>query len=352
MKPIILVLMLLAAAPSLPTQATAVRLQLRGPADELVKPSRAQLVVVAWGDVDRIDLPLTSDGVVLDLSAAWLQARWPRFSDMIRATLYIEATGYAPALSQPFGWPEGTHSDAQTHAIVFAHSVPIPIDVAPPSTAVVHLRRPAPRQLTFVDEDGMPASRVAVSTGMFLSQSNHCGVFAGEPLTETRTASNGPLSVADGEFPLAVNLQSRDLWFPNAPMKGSAVITASGSDTKVVLHRLHRSLLSLQIVDANGAPAAGLSLVADGTFCGCGNCVHPNLGVSGRNGVLEVRDFSPEEWDDAWLCRGATEVWHTSVHPPSFGSEPIRLRPGHQHDDAHFGDVCATRGPLSPSPKR
>jgi len=340
MRRLLLALMLLAMSPAIQAQDAILRLRLRGPSGEVVRPSRAQLVVVAWGDTERFDLTIDRDAFVIDLGPAWLKTRWARVNDMMGMSIYVEAPGYAPTLSEPFGWPGATHTDLPAAVLVFPHNAPVPLGAGRPASSVVRMRLPAPRQLKIVDDAGTPVGGLDVSTGMFVSRRNHCGVFDGEALTSATTSAAGMVPVRDGDFPIAIALQSNEFWF-TGPDKFQHVVPAGMDAVSILLHRLRRSILSQQVLAPDDSAAAGLRLIANGTFCGCGYC-GITLGTSNMAGIIQVNRYSPEEWDDAWLCRGATEVWHTSTHPPNLGAGPIRLDANYRRNEKHFGDVCAT----------
>ena len=81
----------------------------------VVQVSKAELLLVAWGAAERLELAVTGSSLVIRLDESWLRSRWPsRFTDMERVYLYLQADGYAAIRSEPFLWIGGSWSPARS----------------------------------------------------------------------------------------------------------------------------------------------------------------------------------------------------------------------------------------------
>ena len=64
-------------------EATELRLRFKDEQGEKVRLSKAELLLVAWGATDRLDLETRGEDLVVPLDESWLRSRWAhRFMDM------------------------------------------------------------------------------------------------------------------------------------------------------------------------------------------------------------------------------------------------------------------------------
>lgn len=80
--------------------------------------AKAELLLVAWGDADRIEFETSAHGLDLALDPEWLRSRWPyRFNGQESAYLYLQVPPLAAIRSHQFQWPgSGEHTGATTIA--------------------------------------------------------------------------------------------------------------------------------------------------------------------------------------------------------------------------------------------
>ncbi len=94
-------------------EGTELRLRFKDEQGEKVRLSKAELLLVAWGAADRLDLETRGEDLVVPLDGSWLRSRWPhRFMDMEKVYLFLQADGYAAVRSHPFLWI-GAHGPPQ-----------------------------------------------------------------------------------------------------------------------------------------------------------------------------------------------------------------------------------------------
>ena len=161
----------------------------------------AELLLVAWGDTERIPLTFTfnAEGVVLHvpLDTEWLRSRWPRADDMESAFIYLTGRDFVSLRSDPFRWLgiKGASGDDPRADVTinFGQGQEVTVREGEAPTLVLTVRRsPEPRQLRFVDDDERPVTTVTVSAHMLWSTSNHCGVLSGkETLIEESARDRG-----------------------------------------------------------------------------------------------------------------------------------------------------------------
>lgn len=334
---------------SQPAATTELRLRFVDAQRRPVQISKAELLLVAWGDADRLTLPVQGDRLHLDLSPSWLRARWPRrFPDLMRAYLYVQAEGYAPIRSEPFLWlgsgAGDRRRDAGSVTIGFRQGRPASLRDGERAERTITLRRPGPRQVTLADEDGRPLGGARVSACMFWSASNHCGVLSGaEPLGVFVSDEEGRLTLPDGDFEYALMLEESRSAFQLPP--GSEVIARIqplGSlgrgdyrstlisfldrpGTTFCVHRFARRPLHTRILRA-GKPLPHVTVMKSVSNC-CAACSGP-LGTSDAMGCIVVEDFYPEEIEELFIEDPVgTGIWQMSCRDLPAGAMEIDLGP-------------------------
>lgn len=337
-------------ADSQPASVTELRLRFVDAGRRPVQVSKAELLLVAWGDADRLPLPVQGHHLQLDLSPSWLRSRWPtRFPDLMRAYLYVQAEGYVPLRSEPFLWL-GSRAAARGHE---ADSVTIDLRQGRPAVLregehaerTITLRRPQPRRVTLVGDDGRLLGGVRVSAYLFWSASNHCGFLSGaEPLGTFVSNEAGQFAVPDGDFEYALVLEERRSTFRLPPGPGvTAVIQHLGSptsgdyrstlisflqppDTTFRVHRFARRPLRVRILRED-KPIPQVTLMCSLINYGCGACSGPR-GTSDAMGRIAVDDFYPEEIEELFICGPDGErIWQISRRALPSGALEIDLSP-------------------------
>ncbi len=337
-------------ADSQPASATELGLRFVDSQHGPVQVSKAELLLVAWGDTGRLTLPIQGDHLHLDLSPSWLRSRWPRrFPDLMRAYLYIEAQGYAPIRSQPFLWLGSRAGDrgrdAGSVTISFRQGRPAILREGERAERTITFGRPTPRRVSLVGADGRPLGGVRVSAYMFWSASNHCGVLSGaDSLGEYVSDDAGQLTLPDGDFEYALVLDEQRSVFRMLPALGvTAVIRHLGSPIGVdyrstlisflqppnntfCIHRFARRSLHARIL-REGRPISQVTLMCSLADCGCGACSGP-LATSDAEGRITVEDFYPEEIEELFICGpDGKRIWQMSRRALPSGMLEVDLGP-------------------------
>ena len=333
-------------ADSQPVAVTGLRLRFVDAQRRPVQLSKAELLLVAWGDADRLPLAVQGERLNLDLSPSWLRSRWPRrFADLEKAYLYVQAEGYAPICSLPFHWL-GSHEAPKSPGLVlvtidFRQGVPARLHEGEYAERTIVLHRPRTRRVTLVGDDGKPLAGVRGSVYMFWSASNHCGFLSGaEPLGTFVSDEAGQFTVPDGDFQYALVLQDRRSVFRAPPGPGVTTIiqnlvSPTGAQASTLISFLHppnttfgvhqfaRRPLVVRVL-RDGKPLPQVTLMGSIANC-CGACSGP-LGTSDAEGRIVVEDFYPEELDELFIC-GPDDgrVWRLSPRELPVGPLKIEL---------------------------
>jgi hypothetical protein len=289
-----------------------------------VRVSKAELLLVAWGDAERIELGRDISELRLTMDGEWLEQRWNRLKDMETAYLLFHAEGYVPVRSEPFRWigsRGGSFGErvAKTKIMLLMYWIDVIVEEGKDAVLGVYFRKPRDRYLRFVDDEGIPVKDVKVSSYIYWSSSNHCGHLSGaDPLGDGVSDSEGRLKIPDGDIEYAFKIDKHHYWLknPKSPAFPERLVTHLQSDeTTVELHRLSKGTLSLRVFE-NGKPAAGKVLLGTLTACPCGACSGPvdmrNMGnKTDENGRLIIEDFYPEEWESVFFLseKDDTILW-------------------------------------------
>jgi hypothetical protein len=291
--------------------ATTIRIRFQGPAGERVMLASAKLIVVAWGQADTFDLSVEGDVLPVDLDVAWLRARWPaRIDDMDAAFLYVEAAGFVPMRSAPFKWL-GSHKGSIVETrITFPRTAGVTIRPGAVSEMRVALRKPEPRALRFVDQNGRPVANVVVDAKMFYSQANHCGVFYPWPGISGLTDAQGRLTIPDGDYEYAISVQGGEVAFEQSVVYDKQTVALTGTETTVPVRRFSRAKVSAQVLE-NGRPVADATLGVEkmSQYLGCMEYGVRTIVTSAADGRITVDVFRPDELKEVFVCRNGREVW-------------------------------------------
>lgn len=310
------------------TPATKLRLRLRGATGEPVAFSKAVLFVAAWGETDSQEFATADDLLVLPLEEDSVRSYWPwTVGDLWHEyRLYIEADGYVSMMSKPMSFiGMETRPGLATQVVVEFHNRPkVTISEGETVEAVLTMRRPQSRYLRFVDDDRKPVSGVGVTSHMFWTNANHCGIPTATLLADGVSDEDGRVLIPDGDFEYAFELSKpfyhlRD-WDKDGPMY--LVTYLSDHETAVELHRLQKQSLEM-IVQKDGTPLSNETLFGHWIGCPCGLCA-AEIATTDENGRISVDDFYPEEW--AFIYFRAKEKLTWEADPKLFsGGEVIEV---------------------------
>jgi hypothetical protein len=328
-----------------PVQATELGIQVRASDGSPAVVETAELLLVAWGETERIPLTFTFDaeGAVLHvpLDTEWLRSRWPRAEDMESAFIYLTGRDFVSLRSDPFRWlgTTGASGDAPRSDVTinFGQGQEITVREGETPTIVLKVRRsPEPKQLRFVDDEGRPVTTVTVSAYMLWSTSNRCGELTGkETLVEgVRPNAAGIVTLPDGDFPYAIEVFLRPherVRDPDVDVNGVVETYLREKDRVIHIHRFTRQPLSLRVFLGTAAVAMPpFTETVRGNGCGARTGLLLDRAADGRlaapavrDGEVVVENFFPEEIEAVCLgdSRGRT-IWTLST----FDGKPVTVR--------------------------
>jgi len=197
------------------TSITKLEMTLKDVKGNAVSFAKAELLLVAWGETKRLELPTEGNQLMLSLDEEWLTSQWTRpLSNMIAGYLYIQADGYASVRSEPFLWigavdiESGKAKRVSELKINFPDGSGITVPEGENRKSKLVLRKPQARYLRFIDDEGKSVSGVSVTSSMFWSASNHCGFLNGvDLLDESVSDAEGRVLVPDGDIEYVFELQ-------------------------------------------------------------------------------------------------------------------------------------------------
>ncbi len=323
--------------------ATELRIAFRDGTGAPVTISKAELLLVAWGDVRRVELGGNRTSLTLPLDAEWLRSRWPeRGNDVDRFYVYLQAPGYAAIRSDPAGW-NGAGKGAVTAAkIRFPRGAAVTVGTGDSASVDLVFRKPVGRTLRLLDEAGDPVEGVRVSSYMFWSEWNHCGTLSGaDPLGEATSDRSGRVPVADADVEYALTFQ-KPPWFPVKP-DGSLNVTPdlprlimylTSEETTLRMRRLRERPLEIRVTE-RGRPVQGQRLMGSLAGCPCGSCSGAVFGRnsqspdpgSDKDGMIRAAGFYPEEWETVFFLGSDGEVlWQSDPRTwPAQGPVHVEL---------------------------
>ena len=302
--------------------------------------AKAELLLVAWGATERIELETTGDGLRLVLEPDWLRTRWPgRFDDQEGVYLYLEAPPLAAIRSYRFPWP-GAKGDAGTTVIAFPRNQVAVVERGAKAQRTVVFRAKTVRRVRLVDTDGVPRPGAVIDACMFWSRSNHCGVLAGcDPLGRHAADADGWLEIPDGDFEYALELGrelARDhVFVAGGQAAGKRLVTElTRPETELVVYRHPVRPLAMR-VRRGDEPAVGLVLNAHTADCPCGACSGP-LATTDEEGRIDLPGFRPGRWEWGWLQDGEGEIWRTVPTTWPVGAIEVGISPSTGAVEASF----------------
>lgn len=274
-----------------------------------VRPGRAELLYYGWGFADACPLDINNDGIVLPLDEVRLRRLVGK--DLARSDgffLYIEAEGYAPVRSAPFGLPGCASPPGGDITVSFPGCRPETVEPGKTGMLDVLLRRPVPRSLALVDDDGKPAAGVEVISYMYWSSSNHCARLSGaRVIGRTVSDHNGVVEVPDGDIEYAFEIAAGDMGLvladPELPEYPERLVTMLKEEKTVVkLHRRKKVTLTVRVTK-NGVPVPEETLygcMADCPGGVCASCCGP-LSTTDTYGVISIPGFYPEAYTSIYI---------------------------------------------------
>ena len=332
-----LLALLLAAASA---RSASLEIRAAGPDGAPVSVSRAEMLLVAYGDVRTVPLPAAGSRVVADLSPDWLEREWPeRAADVSKAYLYLEAGELAPLRSEAFDWLGTSGGDGEPVArteVQFPRAEPVAVEPGADASVTAAFRDREPRWLRLQDQEGRPLAGVTVRAFLFFSRANHCGEIVRtfdlleESGTGARTTdSAGRVRIPDGDFEVALlfeDLHLHALDHPDAlPWPTPRLVTRlTEEETVLTFERFATRDVDL-VVSRGGERVAGAVLTSRIAHCPCGAC-WGSLGTSDAQGVIPLRDFHPRRYDRVELRpagRPFEEPALWSGDPQAWGPEPV-----------------------------
>ena len=312
--------------------ATTLELEFVDIEGQPVNVAKAELLLVAWGETQRIVLDTDGHGMTLAMDAEWLRSRWPTYFDHQEGVyVYLQAPPLVSIRSERFKWL-GAGGNPGPVTVSFPSGAEAVVEQGSMARETVVFRPKATRRVRIVDPSGSPRTGMAVNASMFWSQSNHCGSLTGghEPLGRHVTDADGWIEVPDGDFEYALELAHDrfDHAFVGATgIRYRLVTHLPQPETQVVVRQYPIHPLEMRVWRA-GKPAAGAALEGWGANCPCGACTIL-VAVADTEGRISLPDFRPEEWfwvgfwegDERLWWSGTRSVWYPTgvvdVHLPA-----------------------------------
>ena len=275
-----------------------------------VQVSKAELLLVAWAETERIELETSPGGLTLLLEPDWLRSRWSRFDDQEAVYLYLQSPPLAAIRSHRFRWP-----------VISGYGVPTVIAFPGGRQAVVKdidvsmtlaFRPAGVRSVRIVDPRGMPLRDVAVGVSMFWSDYNRCVHMTGsEWLGNGVTNAEGLIEVPDGDFEYVLSLGR----FTHEFVEGDRRVPwrlrthLTEATTEVRAREFAVETLEMRVLRGD-EPAASVHLRGYLASCPCGACDGP-LGTADETGRIRVDDYRPDQFDRIWLVDDGETVWES-----------------------------------------
>lgn len=315
---------------------TELRLRFTDEQGQAVRLSKAELLLVAWGDAQRLELETDGPLLVLQLDESWLRPQWPRFQGMDKVYLFLQAEDYVPIRSEAFLWI-GAHGPPHgprvgSTVIAFPGGRNVTLKEGDALELTLAFRKPKKRFLRFIDDKGEPVPGVEIESYMFWSRSNHCGrLTGGDLLGETVSDQEGRAPIPDGDFEYIFLLKKRRYaledpqGFRYTPTLLGLVTYLNAETTTVEMRRWRKRPLEMRVTQ-NGAAAAGQVLFSWIAGCPCGACWGP-LATTDKLGIIHIPEFYPEEWRFVYFEDDAGKTsWQTSpAEWPSTGIIEVEI---------------------------
>jgi hypothetical protein len=308
--------------------STELWIQPRDEAGRLLRLSRAEVYLDIWGHGQNVALAQSERGVKLPLDRSWPCEAWPEICDknaLWGARLILQAEGYAVVTSRtfaPFG-TAGPHiplagTSGDTVTIEFEGIPAVRVKEGETKEITVPFRRPAPRVLRIVDEQGKRLAGIDIMDRLIFAQSNHCGAVEGETLIQGVTDASGEMKIPDAGGECAFEMDPRHYALQESAIAEVPIVAIRqlrAPVTIVVLRALEKkSLLQLEFTNG-GTPAAGLQLMSCRDHC-CGACCGTIEGETDNNGRVLLKDYYPDEIVLHLRDRSDKVYWQGAVPRP------------------------------------
>ena len=319
-----------------PVLATTLELNFVDTDGDPVRVAKAELLLVAWGQTERIELETSANSLTLRLDPDWLRSQWPygRFDDQKGVYLYLQAPPFAAIRSFQFRWP-GAPGYEGTTTIAFPGGRQVVVGEGDDARMPLAFRTKTDRRVRIVDPEGAPMSGAKIGVSMFWADRNHCGVLAGsEPLGTHVTDADGWIEVPDGDFEYALTLGRGRHNHVFVESRGSTrsrlELHLNEPTTDVVVRELPVRPLEMR-VRRGDAPAAGIGLYVYLADC-CGACSGPPVATTDEAGRVRLDWFRPEGYYWMWLGDDDGELWRAEVASLPEGIVEVEL-PSHADSD-------------------
>jgi hypothetical protein len=311
---------LLSAAP--PAERAVLRLSVLGTGGQPLDNPTVEVLVRAWGGVQRIRISTVKNEAVVHIDREWLCKAWPGVcSSRVNATILLSAPGYATLSSSSFEWAlpaDVGHEQPRIWPVVVEFPERPAVKV-PHSRTVplrIELRPLAERTLRLVDAAGASVAGARVTASLFESNENHCASLSAQPLSKSVSDADGVALIADGDFEYSIRID-KDHYYVRNPRDRERDVTPatvflgrlSRRETKLVLFHCPPRRLRLHV---KGRPIAGVHATGCMADCEGGVCSAccGTLGAPDGSGSFLVEDFCPQEWSSFTIVdQKEHELW-------------------------------------------
>jgi len=279
-----------------------------------IRFSKAEILAAAWGEVKRMELPTTRNRLTLSREELrrLLAENFAEGHGVCLAYLYLQSTGYVPIRSDPF-LSDGElcyEESAQELTIGFPVGERLTVDRDGEGNWSLVLRRPEPRFVRLVDDYGRPVAGVAVTSHMFWSTDNHCGMLTGADWLGSGVSDHaGRVKIPDGDFQYALIIKKRyHVVRDYYGYKDRFVGYLERGEAIVPLHVMATGPLELRLT-TNGQPLANTVVSARLAGYSCGATWGP-LGTTDAKGRVLLPSFCHERYESVYVddANGFT-VW-------------------------------------------
>lgn len=276
-----------------------------------VEVTKAELLLVAWADTERIELETSANGLQLVLEPHWLRSRWRGFDNQDAVYLYLEAPPFAPIQSNKFRWPVITGYGIPT-AIGFPGGEQVVVEDMDASLTLA-FRPAAVRHVRIVTSRGNPLPEVAVDVYRFGSDFNRCAhLTGGEWLVAAVTDADGLIEVPEGDFEYVLSLGRYTHEFVDGDRRAPWRLRTHLQEAVTEVRAREFAVEPLEWrVFQGGKPAPGLHLFRHLASCLCGAC-YGLAGTADESGWIRVENHRPASYSRIWLEDDGEIVWDSA----------------------------------------
>ena len=276
-----------------------------------VEVTKAELLLVAWAETERIELETSASSLQLVLEPDWLRSRWRGFDEQGAVYLLLQAPPLAAIRSLEFRWPVITGYGIPT-AIAFPGGRQVVVEDSDVSLTLAF--RPASvRRVRIVDSRGTPLPGTEVGVYRFWSDFNRCAHMTGSEWLGSRvTNAEGLIEVPDGDFEYVLSLGRYTHEFIDGDDRAPWRVRTNLAEPTNEFHAREFTVDPLEMRVLRGdKPVPGVHLRGLLASCPCGACDGP-LGTADATGWIRVDDFRPGLHSRIWLVDGEDTVWDSS----------------------------------------